>query len=156
YTNDTCSAGARDAGTKAVTNGAPADSDGLVFNSAGTFYWQAVYSGDGNNNGATSPCQSEILTVGKKSPTIVTTLSATTAAIGDTVHDSSALTGATANAAGTAPYPVYTNDTCSAGARDGGTIAVTSGTPADSNGLVFSSAGTFYWQAVYSGDANNN
>jgi hypothetical protein len=39
------------------------DSNAITFNSAGTFYWQAVYSGDTNNNGATSACTSEVLTV---------------------------------------------------------------------------------------------
>src|SRR5262249_14122636 len=63
YTNNTCSAGARDAGTKTVLNGIVPDSNGLQFNSAGTFYWQAVYSGDANNNGATSVCTSEQLVV---------------------------------------------------------------------------------------------
>jgi uncharacterized repeat protein (TIGR01451 family) len=156
YTNDTCSAGARTAGTKGVTNGVVTDSDGLVFASAGTFYWQAVYSGDGNNNGATSACKSEILTVEKVTPTIATTLSATTGAVGDTVHDSATLSGATSNAGGTVIYTVYTNDTCSADARTAGTKGVTNGVVTDSDGLVFASAGTFYWQAVYSGDGNNN
>ena len=32
------------------------NSPAATFNSAGTFYWQAVYSGDANNNGASSPC----------------------------------------------------------------------------------------------------
>src|SRR5215813_7411023 len=37
-----------------VTSGNVPDSDPVTFNNAGTFYGQAVYSGDANNNGATS------------------------------------------------------------------------------------------------------
>ena len=63
YTNSACSLGARSAGTKTVTNGVVPDSNGITFNSAGDFYWQAVYSGDGNNNSATSACTEEHLVV---------------------------------------------------------------------------------------------
>ena len=50
-----------------------------TFGSVGTYYWQAVYSGDANNNAASSPCtatNNEKLTVTIASPTIATTLSA--------------------------------------------------------------------------------
>ena len=120
YNNNTCSTGAQDAGTKTVTAGVVPDSNGIQFSSAGTFYWQAVYSGDSNNNGASSPCLSEQIVIGKNSPSIATQLSASTGAIGDTVHDSSTLTGATANAGGTVTYTVYTNNTCSTGAQERG------------------------------------
>jgi hypothetical protein len=156
YTDNACSQGARDAGTVNVTNGSVPDSNSLQFNSAGTFYWQAVYSGDGNNNGATSACQSEVLTIAKNSPTIATSLSASTINVGDSAHDSSTLTGATSNAGGTVTYTVYSDSACTQNARDAGTKTVTNGVVPDSNSLQFNSAGTFYWQAVYSGDANNN
>lgn len=90
------------------------------------------------------------------SPSIATTLSATTVNVGDTVHDSAALTGATSTAGGTVTYNVYTDNACTAGARFAGTVTVTNGVVPDSNALVFNTAGTFYWQALYSGDANNN
>ena len=38
-------------------------SDAVVFPDAGTFYWQAAYSGDINNAPATSTCTDEVLTV---------------------------------------------------------------------------------------------
>ena len=43
YNNNACTTGARDAGTKTVTGGVVPDSNGIVFDSAGDFYWQAVY-----------------------------------------------------------------------------------------------------------------
>jgi hypothetical protein len=63
YTNDTCTANPQDAGTKTVTNAVVPDSDPITFNSAGDFYWQAVYSGDANNQGSTSACGVERFTI---------------------------------------------------------------------------------------------
>ena len=88
--------------------------------------------------------------------TIATTLSSETGAIGDTIHDSSALTGATSDAGGSVTYTVYTDTACSLGAIDAGTVTVTNGVVPDSNGIQFNSAGTWYWQATYTGDANNS
>jgi hypothetical protein len=90
------------------------------------------------------------------SPTISTTLSAETITVGGTVHDSATLTGATANASGTVTYKVYSNATCdSADPIDAGTKTVSNGVVPDSDPVTFNAAGDYYWQAVYSGDANN-
>jgi len=141
--------------TKTVSNGTVPDSDSFTPTVAGPYSFQAVYSGDANNNGASSVCSTEQLTV-KTNPTIATTLSATSVNIGTTVHDSATLSSASSDAGGTVTYTVYTNSGCTTGARDAGTKTVTNGSVPDSNGLAFNSAGTFYWQAVYSGDAKNN
>jgi hypothetical protein len=90
------------------------------------------------------------------SPSISTTLSATSVPVGTQVHDSAALSGATANAGGTAVYTVYTDSSCSLNATAAGTVTVVNGVVPDSNTLTFNSAGDYYWQVVYSGDANNN
>jgi hypothetical protein len=156
YSDTACKLGAQDAGTKTVSSGVVPDSNAITLNTAGTFYWQAVYSGDANNNGATSPCTSEVLVVGKNSPSISTTLSGTSVGIGTAVHDSSTLSGATAGAGGSVSYTVYSDTACTLGAQDAGTKTVSSGVVPDSNAITFNTAGTFYWQAVYSGDANNN
>ncbi len=156
YSNDTCTDNPQDAGTKTVTNGSVPNSDPITFNNAGDFYWQAVYSGDANNDGTTSECTSEHLVVNKATPSITTTLSATNVDIGTAVHDSATLTGATADAGGTVKYTVYSNDTCTDNPQDAGTKTVTNGDVPDSDPITFNNAGTFYWQAVYSGDANND
>ena len=46
----------------AVTNGSVGNSGNVTFDQAGTYYWQGVYTGDTNNNGATSVCASGALT----------------------------------------------------------------------------------------------
>jgi hypothetical protein len=155
YSNDTCTQVVQSAGTKTVTNAVVPDSDTVTFVTAGLYFWQAVYSGDANNTGSSSECTSEQLLV-KTNPSITTTLSATSVSIGTAVHDSATLTGATADAAGTVTYTVYSNDTCTQGAQPAGTKTVTNGIVPDSDAITFNSAGTFYWQAVYSGDAKNN
>jgi hypothetical protein len=155
YTDNACTNVFAAAGTKTVTNGAVPDSDPVTFTSAGTFYWQAVYSGDGNNNPATSACTSETLVVTPKQPAITTTLSATTIEVGGSVSDSATLTGATSDAGGTVTYTVYTDNACTNVFAAAGTKTVTNGAVPDSDPVTFTAAGTFYWQAVYSGDNNN-
>jgi hypothetical protein len=148
------------AAAPAYTNTDPsapyATSPGFTSNASGVWHWTAVYAGDTNNNPATSTCASEPVTVTKVTPTITTTLSTTTAVLtGTAVHDSATLSGATSSPSGTATYTVYTNNTCSAGAQSAGTKTVTAGVVPDSDPITFNTAGTFYWQVVYSGDANN-
>ena len=65
FDNNTCTANAntRSGGSVTVTNGTVPDSNTLVFNTAGDFYWQAAYGGDNNNLAATSACTSEHLVV---------------------------------------------------------------------------------------------
>src|SRR2546426_191789 len=122
---------------------------------AGTFYWQAVYNGDAQNQGSTSTCTSETVTV-KNAPSISPALSATSVTTGTAVHDSSTLTNATSDAGGTVTYTVYSNNTCTTFFASGGTKAVTSGAVGPhSDNVTMSQAGTFYWQAFYSGDAKN-
>ena len=141
-----------------VTDGTvPYSADpGFVSNAAGTWHWTADYAGDTNNNPASSGCSAEPVTVSKYSPSISTTLSASSVNVGTAVHDSSTLIGASSNAGGTVTYTVYTNDTCSAGAQSAGTKTVTNGAVPDSDPITFSTAGDYYWQAAYSGDAANN
>ena len=77
---------------------------------------------------------------------------------GTSVHDSATISGATANAGGTITYKIYSNNTCSnlvADVTPANNTVVNHVAP-DSNSYQFNSAGTFYWQATYSGDANNS
>src|SRR6266581_1792651 len=142
--------------TKTVTNGTVPDSDPISFNTAGTYSFQAVYSGDANNNGASSVCSTEQLLV-KANPSITTTLSASTVNIGDSMHDSATLTGATSDAGGTVTYSAYAGaNTCTGTDLLNSTKTVTNGIVPDSDPISFNTAGTYSFQAVYSGDANNN
>jgi hypothetical protein len=153
YTNDTCTANPQDAGTKTVTNGVVPDSNGISFNSAGDFYWQAVYSGDANNNGATSVCTSEHLVVGKNHPTVSTAQHLIP-------NDDFTLSGATSNAAGTITFNLYapSDATCAGVPALTQTVTVSgNGTYSTTNSsFVASTEGTWRWQSSYTGDANND
>src|SRR5207244_2984925 len=92
------------------------------------------------------------------SPTIATQLSANSpVSIGTSVHDSATLSGATANAGGTISYGLFSDNTCSTQIADlTPTVhTVVNGVAPDSKSHSFNSAGTFYFQATYSGDTNN-
>ena len=97
-----------------------------------------------------------LTTCAMASPTITTALSTGSVVVPGSVHDSATLAGATADAGGTVTYAVYTDGTCSKGRRDAGTKTVTNGVVPDSSDLSFATAGTYSWQATYSGDSRNN
>ena len=142
-----------------VVNGVAPDSTAHTFNSAGTFYFQATYSGDNNNSGpVSSECTSETLVVSPNTPSVSTQLSESTGNVGDSVHDSATIIGATSDAGGTISYAVYSDNECSNLVADltPEDNTVVNGVAPDSLSHTFNSAGTFYFQATYSGDNNNS
>ncbi len=152
YTDSSCTQNPRGAGTVTVANGVVPDSDTLSFDHAGTFFWQAVYSGDANNNGATSPCTSEQLVVTPNSPSIVTAQHLIP-------NDDATISGTTPTAGGTITFNLYSpgNATCTGPADFTQSVPVSgSGTYSTTNtAFVASAQGTWRWQVIYSGDANN-
>src|SRR5207248_1729776 len=72
YSDNACTTSFASAGTRTVTNGTVPDSDPVTFTNAGTFYWQAAYSGDANDNPAVSACTSETLVVQPNPTSMVT------------------------------------------------------------------------------------
>ncbi len=152
YANSGCTQGAQGAGTRTVTSGVVPDSDPITFGSAGTYYWQAVYSGDADNNPATSPCIEEQLTVSPNSPGISTAQNLLP-------NDSATIAGATSTAGGTITFSLYgpSDATCA------GTPALTQSVGVAGNGtystsnttFTASQVGTWRWKVVYGGDANN-
>ena len=158
YTDSHCSLNAVAAGTVNVSNGTIPSSTSLPFNAAGTYYWQAVYSGDPANNGATSTCNVAIenLTVNKAIPSLTTALSSNPITVSGTAHDTATLIGATSNAIGTVTYTVYSDSLCTLNAQAAGIETVVNGVIPNSGTITFPTAGTFYWQAVYTGGPNNN
>lgn len=63
FTDSDCTNHFANAGTKTVSDGLAPNSNPIVFNSVGTYYWQASYSGDAFHNPAASSCDDERVTV---------------------------------------------------------------------------------------------
>ena len=137
------------------SNGPVETPTGVVLQRAGDYYWVASFSGDSNNLPATSGCNDEKVTVAPSGPSITTQLSASAGNVGLSVHDTAKLAGATADAGGTVTYTVYSDSACTSKVADAGTVTVTNGAVPDSNAITFNTPGMYYWQASYSGDANN-
>jgi len=141
----------------------PQSSGGIAVNTAGTYYWQASYLGDANNNAATSSCSSEPITVtnSKTAPSLTTTSSGN-GTIAGAFTDSATLSGFAGTVTGeTVSFRLYSSvANCTAGTPVAGgpvTALLSSGgiTP-QSSAITVNTAGTYYWQASYPGDANNN
>jgi hypothetical protein len=157
YTGSSCSTGQNAAGNPFhVNTDGIFGSGSVVFNTTGSYSWNAVYSGDANNNAATSAC--ELLTVQKASPSITTTLSHTTILTdgeGGSVFDSATVSGGQNPTGNVNFFYKVPCPPASGGIGVGGNVPLSGGS-ATSDTLGFGTAGTLYYYAVYSGDANNN
>ncbi|MFZ2621333.1 MAG: SdrD B-like domain-containing protein [Minisyncoccia bacterium] len=100
--------------------------------------------------------QCQVVSATALTTTLGITLSTTTTLVGNSVYASSTLSNSTTDAGGTVAYNVYTNNSCTTGTQSAGSKTVTSGIVPVSNSLVFNTVGSFYFQAVYSGDLNNS
>jgi hypothetical protein len=156
WSDSACTAGRTSEGALPVTgNGPYSPSSSVTYNNAGTYYWDAEYSGDSNNKPAKSAC--EQLTVGTVAPTITTQLASNPIGVGQSEKDNAILSGATSTAGGTITFYTYgTDSTCTAGISEGTSSVSGNGPYGPSSSVTYGSAGIYYWNAVYSGDANNN
>jgi hypothetical protein len=120
---------------------------------------------DSGGNTVTSNQATVTWTAATTAPTSISTSlsggaksgAAITVPAGTAVTDSSVLSGAnSANAGGTVTYSVYSNSTCTTLATSGGTVTVAKGVVPNSSAVTFSTPGTYYWVASYSGDATNS
>ncbi|HVL06270.1 MAG TPA: beta-propeller fold lactonase family protein [Acidimicrobiales bacterium] len=141
--------------TNPVIGGTTATSGSFAPSAPGTYYWTAVYSGDGGNDAATSPCGSpnESVTITKASPHISTQASPGNL-VGAPVRDVATLAGGV-NPTGTVTFRLYSDSTCTAQVFTS-TNPLTAGATAASDWFTPTSPGTYRWTAVYSGDANND
>ncbi|HUB71432.1 MAG TPA: hypothetical protein VL984_13505, partial [Acidimicrobiales bacterium] len=112
----------------------------------------ATAQGTGQSSTATA-------TVHCGGPTTLTTmLSSATTTTTKTVSDQATITGAQAGAGGTISYAVYSDNACSTLYADAtpATNTVSNGVAPSSASVSFSSPGTYYFVATYSGDPSTN
>jgi WD40-like Beta Propeller Repeat len=135
-------------------SGGSSTSAGYVTTQAGTYHWIAAYGGDAINNGVSSGCTEEPVSVAKATPAITTNASPG-GVVASPIHDTAMVAGG-ATPAGIVTFTLYSpSDTgCTAAIfTDSQTLSGGSATSAD---YVTTQAGTHHWIAVYAGDANNN
>ena len=121
--------------------------------SAGSATVLATYLGNMNNLGSSG---NYTVGVSKSSPTIFTGLSSSRIVAIGFVFDSATLVGATGGAGGSVTYEYFSGGTCAGPATVVSTVKVTNGAVPNSATKSFNAAGDYSWNAVYSGDTNNN
>jgi hypothetical protein len=126
---------------------------------AGTYRWRAFYLGDANNLGVSTPCNdaNETSAVSQATPALVTAASGPVD-LGNSISDQATLSGGD-NPTGTITFTAYgPNDaTCSSTPAYTSSPVTVNGNGDYGNSPEFTpgTAGTYRWQASYSGDANN-
>ena len=136
-----------------------ATSDPFTPTQAGRYWWLATFNGDANNKVVSSTCGQGQSAADKVSPSIVTTATATATLPAATVSDTATLTGVTATAGGTIVFSLFGRSPTAACT---GTPVFTA-TPNAVKGpgvygpasTTVNAAGTYWWMATYSGDADN-
>jgi hypothetical protein len=137
---------------KPVANGVVPNSASEAFSAVGTYSWNAVYSGDTHNNGATSPCERLTVLSAGTAPTHTTiSCTKTTLAVG-------AKTTCTATVSG--PYLSHTGTITWSKISGAGSVTFSSNACTLSSGkcsvtLTATTKGNFTIEATYSGDPHN-
>jgi hypothetical protein len=124
----------------------------------------ASYGGDGNHSTSTSsPALNQVVNAAAPAATTLTTSlsgggragAQISVPAGTAVADAAALGGTNAaRAGGSVQYTVFSDSACAHAVTSAGGGNVTSGSVPSSNAVTLL-AGTYYWQAQYSGDAAN-
>jgi hypothetical protein len=136
-------------------SGTSLNSDRFTTTSAGTYRWEATYSGDASNNpvGPTSCSNSSAaVIVGQRDVGLSVTAEAPS---GGTIRAAASVGGYSPTGSVTF-YLAGTSDTfCSGPAMFHSTVTVTGPGTYVSSAYTPTATGTYKWQAVYSGDQNN-
>src|SRR6266566_4039344 len=163
YTNGGCTGAGSTAGTVLLmsTGAVPiSNTDGPL--AAGSYSFRAVYSGDTNYAGSTSPCEPFSVNIGP-SATSTTVFDASTNAPwsgsevgGASAYDTGTVSGVPGvTPTGTVSYTFYTNGGCTGTGASAGTVTLTSvGAVPKSNTEGSLAPGLYSFRAVYSGDTN--
>jgi uncharacterized repeat protein (TIGR01451 family) len=143
-------------------NGEYTSSPAQAPTAAGTYYWTASYtSSDNNNKDAAEGCggENESVVVAPAGPSISTTASDSIVVDGVTaISDTATFTGGV-DPQGTITFSLFDNNACAGDALFTSTVSVDGNgdyaSDAEGDTAVPVDAGTYYWAAEYSGDANN-
>jgi len=133
---------------------------------AGTYEWVAVYSGDAYNSGVTSVYGSDPEAVLKASPKMTTTPGGAVTGGGLVKLSDSALLSGGSRPTGTITFYLFAPGVTPSSTESNNVYADTVTVNGDGTyttsmgnhpgGYAATTTGTYEWQAVYSGDSNNN
>jgi hypothetical protein len=152
YDNTSCTGTATTQSGVALVNGA-ASSSAFTVPATGLSYKAHFNGQSGVYSEADSQCVP--VTAQGSSTSLSTTLSSTSVSAGSTVNETSTLSGASSVAGGSVAYVVYSDNSCNTALVGAGVRTVTNAIVPASDSVLFNFPGTYYWKAVYSGDANN-
>src|SRR5207245_3863533 len=164
FTNGTCTGLASNSQALTMSGGTVANSSATGELSAGSYAFDAVYGGDNNYSGSTSTCENFI--VGTSTPTPATTLKnaadnsmivvGDSVALGTSVYDTSTV-GPQVDSkviTGTVTYNFFKNGDCSLTPFSTEQVNLSGGLVPNSTATGGLGAGSYAFQAVYSGDNN--
>ena len=155
-------------GTPLFTGSLPVSGNGVYSSglfvppSAGTYYWQVSTTlTDANDNPILTSCggTGEVLTVTPASPSLSTVVkdssgaAVTSSPLGTNTRDTSSISGGF-DATGTVTYTLFAGGACAGTPAATETDALSSGQASDSAAQTLG-AGSYSYQAQYSGDINN-
>jgi hypothetical protein len=140
-----------------VINGVVQNSPAVIahFSVSGYNVVQAFYTGDSNDSAIWSA--PELLSLTQARPTVATTLSTSSATVGQSFTDSATLQGATSTAGGTLTYRLYADGVCGNVSGQSDDVTVSNGSVPNSAlfTAVASTSGYISVQAFYEGDPAN-
>src|SRR4029077_11361230 len=167
-TNGTCTGTGTSAGTVTLASGVAPQSNTEGPLAPGNYSFHAQYnSGNDPNYTDSEPSACEPFTVskaGSATATVVKDHSGTTvdaanpAVLGSKGHDTATVTASPFTATGSVTYQLYSGLACASGSEIGSAQQVTlsSGSVPDSAETAALQAGSYSYQATYSGDSNYN
>jgi hypothetical protein len=162
FTGGSCAGSALSTDTEALTGGNVPNSSTTATLGAGTYSFQAAYSGDGNYAASTSQCEPF---------TVAQSVAAVSGSVEDASANDAAWTASEANGSaaidtatvsgrsgfvptGSVTYSLFDGASCSGTPLSTETVTLAGGNVPNSSATAALAAGPYSYQAVYSGDAN--
>lgn len=144
--------------TKPVAGNGNVSSDSFTPTAVGSYRWTAEYSGDTDNNAATSACNApgESVNVNKATPSLSTSACCSVALGSAVIRDTATLSGGV-SPTGTITFKLFgpNDDSCSKAPVLTSPRSVSGNGSVDSDQFIPTTGGTYRWTAEYSGDAQN-
>jgi hypothetical protein len=140
-----------------ISANGPVSSDEYTTEAPGRLFWRARYSGDAHNEevetGCDAPGESSIV---EQALPGITTSATSTQLVGGNIKDIATLSGLIKpTGTGTVTFRLYRDSECKTEVFSSTVSGIVANGPVASGEYPANAAGTYFWTASYSGDANN-